>query len=93
MKITIKDTNLVDKELDKKIRKELKDKVQEFDENRRYTMGLQFPEEFIICESEIDSYKIPEESLPPCQRGKRIKRQRENVCIIKLSNSYCYKYS
>ncbi|BDR70351.1 hypothetical protein K144313037_17630 [Clostridium tetani] len=40
MKITIKDTNLVDKELDKKIRKELKDKVQEFNENRRYTMDL-----------------------------------------------------
>ncbi|MCH5138549.1 hypothetical protein JMF89_15275 [Clostridiaceae bacterium UIB06] len=73
MKIIIEDTNLVDKELDKRIRKELKDKVQEFDKNKKYTMDLQFYEDFIRCESEIDSYEIPEEALPPYQRGKELK--------------------
>ncbi|RXI50002.1 hypothetical protein DP130_03220 [Clostridium tetani] len=82
MKINIKDTNLVDKELEKKIRKELKDKVQEFDENRRYTMDLQFSEDFIICESEIDSYKIPKESLPPYQRGKELKGKEKMYALL-----------
>lgn len=73
MKIIIEDTNLVDKELDKRIRKKLKDKVQEFAENKKYTMDLEFCERLIRCESEIDSYEIPEESLPTYQRGKELK--------------------
>jgi len=73
MKIIIEDTNLVDKELDKRIRKKLEDKVQEFDKNKKYSMGLEFCERLIKCESEIDSYEIPEESLPLYKRGKELK--------------------
>ena len=73
MKIIIEDSNLVDKELDIKIRKKLKDKVQELDKSKKYTMDLEFCEDLIRCESEIDSYEIPEEALPPYQRRKRLK--------------------
>ncbi|MGY0372318.1 hypothetical protein [Clostridium sp. JNZ J1-5] len=73
MKIIIEDTNLVDKELDNKIREKLKDKVQELDKSKKYTMNLEFCEDLIRCEFEIDSYEIPEEALPPYQRGKELK--------------------
>lgn len=73
MKIIIKDTNLVDKELDRKIEEELKGKVQELDKNKKYTMDLEFCEDLIRCEFEIDSYEIPEEALPQYQRGKELK--------------------
>lgn len=73
MKIIIENTNLVDKELDKRIREKLKDKVQELDKSKKYKMDLEFCEDFIRCESEIDLYEIPEEFLPPYQRGKELK--------------------
>ncbi len=70
MKIIIEDTSLVDKELDNKIREKLKDTVQKLDKSKKYKMDLEFCEELIWCEFEIDSYEIPEEALPTYQRGK-----------------------
>ncbi|MTK12244.1 MAG: hypothetical protein F8N39_09180 [Clostridiaceae bacterium] len=82
MEIIIEDTNLVDRELDKKVRKELRDKVREFDKNKKYTMDLEFCEYFIECQSEIDLYEIPEESLPPYQRGKELKGEEKMYALL-----------
>lgn len=73
MKIIIEDTSLVDKELDNKIREKLKDTVQELDKSKKYKMDLEFCEDLIWCEFEIDSYEIPEEALRPYKRGKVLK--------------------
>lgn len=73
MKIIIEDTSLVDKELDNKIREKLKDIIQELDKSKKYKMDLEFCEDLIWCEFEIDSYEIPEEALSPYQRGKVLK--------------------
>ena len=73
MKIIIEDTNLVDKELDNKIREKLKDDIQNLDKSKTYSMDLEFCEDLIMCKFEIDSYEIPEEALPPYQRGKVLK--------------------
>lgn len=73
MKIIIENTSLFDKELNNKIREKLKDIVHELDKSKRYRMDLSFCEDLILCEFEIDSYKIPEEALRPYQREKVLK--------------------
>ncbi|GLC31128.1 hypothetical protein [Clostridium omnivorum] len=82
MKIIIEDTSLVDKELDNKIREKLKDIVQELDKSKKYKLDLEFCEDLIQCECQIDSYEIPEEELPPYQRGKMLKGKEKMYALL-----------
>ncbi|EKQ52683.1 MULTISPECIES: hypothetical protein [unclassified Clostridium] len=82
MEIIIENTSLFDEKLDNKIFHKLKDIVQELDKSKKYKMDLEFCENLIWYEFEIDSYEIPEEALPPYQRGKVLKGKEKMYALL-----------
>lgn len=72
VKLIIKNTSLTDKELDGKILKKLIDRIDQFDNHKKYAIEVNFCEAFLENQNEIDGYEIPEEYLKEHEKEKNM---------------------